>query len=138
MITLQEARHIVAAAETEARSQGQPMNIAVVDQGGNLITFSRMDGAWLGSIDIAINKAFTSRAFDIETKALSKLAQPGEDFYGIHVSNGGRIMIFAGGVPLKRNGIVVGAIGVSGGMGKQDQAVAEAGANAFTSLTKTA
>jgi uncharacterized protein GlcG (DUF336 family) len=138
MITLQEARQIVAAAETEARSQGQPMNIAVVDQGGNLITFSRMDGAWLGSIDIAINKAFTSRAFDIETKALSKLAQPGEDFYGIHVSNHGRIMIFAGGVPLKRNGVVVGAIGVSGGMGKQDQAVAEAGANAFTSLTKTA
>ena len=134
MLTLDHARRVIAAAQKKASELKQPMNVAVVDQGGNLVTFSRMDGAWLGSIDIAINKAFTSRAFDIETKALSKLAQPGEDFYGIHVSNHGRIMIFAGGVPLKRNGVVVGAIGVSGGMGKQDQAVAEAGANAFTAL----
>jgi uncharacterized protein GlcG (DUF336 family) len=104
------------------------MNIAVVDAGGNLIAFHRMDGAWLGSIDIAIKKAWTGRAFDIETRALGKLSQPGEDFYGIHVSNNGKVMIFAGGVPLKRNGAVVGAVGVSGGVGKQDQAVAEAAA----------
>jgi uncharacterized protein GlcG (DUF336 family) len=136
MITLEEAKRIVNAAEVEALSQGQPMNIAVVDSGGNLIAFARMDGAWMGSVDIAIKKAWTSRAFDIETKALSKLAQPGQDFYGIHASNDGKVMIFAGGVPLKRNGIVVGAIGVSGGMGKQDQAVAEAGAEAFNSATK--
>jgi uncharacterized protein GlcG (DUF336 family) len=136
MITLEEAKRMVNAAEVEALSQGQPMNIAVVDTGGNLIAFARMDGAWLGSVDIAIKKAWTSRAFDIETKALSKLAQPGQDFYGIHASNDGKVMIFAGGVPLKRNGIVVGAIGVSGGMGKQDQAVAEAGAEAFNSATK--
>jgi uncharacterized protein GlcG (DUF336 family) len=90
-----------------------------------------MDGAWMGSIDISINKAFTSRAFDIATKDLSKMSQPGEDFYGIHASNGGRVMIFAGGIPLKRDGQVVGAIGVSGGMGDQDQEVAEAGAEAF-------
>ena len=107
------------------------MNIAVVDEGGNLLAFARMDGAWLGSIDIAINKAFTSRAFDIATKDLSKLSQPGEDFFGIHVSNHGRIMIFAGGVPLKQGGKVIGAIGVSGGSGKQDQTVAEAGAAAI-------
>jgi uncharacterized protein GlcG (DUF336 family) len=136
MITLEEAKRMVNAAEVEALSQGQPMNIAVVDTGGNLIAFARMDGAWLGSVDIAIKKAWTSRAFDIETKALGKLAQPGQDFYGIHASNDGKVMIFAGGVPLKRNGIVVGAIGVSGGMGKQDQAVAEAGAEAFNSATK--
>ena len=86
----------------------------------------------MGSIDIAINKAFTSRAFDISTKDLSKLSQPGEDFFGIHVSNHGRIMIFAGGIPLKQDGKVIGAIGVSGGSGKQDQTVAEAGAAALT------
>src|SRR6478609_5664074 len=131
MITLEEARRIIAAAERDAISNGQPSNIAVVDAGGNLVAFSRMDGAWLGSIDISMKKAWTSRAFDIETKALGKLSQPGEDFFGIHASNDGKVMIFAGGVPLKRNGAVVGAIGVSGGAGKQDQAVAEAGAKAF-------
>lgn len=128
---LEQARRVIAAAEKKATSIGQPMNIAVVDEGGNLAAFVRMDGAWLGSIDIAINKAFTSRAFDISTKELSKLSQPGEDFFGIHVSNHGRVMIFAGGVPLKQSGRVVGAIGVSGGSGKQDQEVAEAGADAF-------
>jgi uncharacterized protein GlcG (DUF336 family) len=131
MITLDIAQKIIAAGIAEARSQGQPMNIAVVDAGNNLVAFARMDGAWLGSIDIAMNKAFTSRAFDIETKALSKLAQPGQDFYGIHVSNHGKVMIFAGGVPLKKNGQVVGAVGVSGGVGAQDQAVAEAAAKAL-------
>jgi uncharacterized protein GlcG (DUF336 family) len=130
-MTLERAKQVIDAAQSKAADIGQPMNIAVVDAGGNLVAFVRMDGAWLGSIDIAINKAFTSRAFDIATKDLSKFAQPGEDFFGIHVSNHGRIMIFAGGVPLKEGGKVVGAIGVSGGSGKQDQTVAEAGAGAF-------
>lgn len=107
------------------------MNIAVVDEGGNLVSHVRMDGAWIGSIDISINKAFTSRAFDIATKDLAKNSQSGDQFFGIHVSNHGRVMIFAGGVPLKRNGKVVGAVGVSGGSGDQDQEVAEAGAEAF-------
>ncbi|HEY9465412.1 MAG TPA: heme-binding protein [Vicinamibacterales bacterium] len=131
MVTLDDARKIIGAAEKKAASIGQPMNIAVADAGGNLVAHIRMDGAWLGSIDISINKAFTARAFDIATKDLAKEAQPGAQFYGIHVSNGGRIMIFAGGIPLKREGKVVGAIGVSGGSGEQDQAVAEAGAAAF-------
>ena len=104
------------------------MNIAVVDAGANLVAFERMEGAWLGSIDISMNKAFTARAFDIETKALGENSQSGDQFFGIHVSNHGRVMIFAGGVPLKRGGQVVGAVGVSGGSGKQDQAVAEAAA----------
>jgi uncharacterized protein GlcG (DUF336 family) len=107
------------------------MNVAVVDEGANLVAFERMEGAWLGSIDIAINKAFTARAFDISTKELSKFSQSGDQFFGIHVSNHGRVMIFAGGVPLKQNGKVIGAIGVSGGTGDQDQKVAEAGAEAF-------
>jgi uncharacterized protein GlcG (DUF336 family) len=130
-LTLADARSIIAAAEARAEEIGQPMNIAVVDAGGNLISHVRMDGAWLGSIDISINKAFTSRAFDIQTKDLGDNSQPGNQFYGIHASNHGRIMIFAGGVPLSRDGHVVGAIGVSGGTGEQDQTVAEAGAGAL-------
>lgn len=135
-ITLDDARHIIAAAKTKAIDNDQPSNIAVVDEGANLVAFERMDGAWIGSIDIAQKKAFTSRAFDIETGALGKNSQSGDQFFGIHVSNGGKVMIFAGGVPLKRDGRVVGAIGVSGGDGKQDQSVAEAGAKAFESLNK--
>jgi uncharacterized protein GlcG (DUF336 family) len=132
MVTLNDARRVIAAAEKEAEELGQPMNIAVVDEGGNLVAHVRMDGAWIGSIDISINKAFTSRAFDIATKDLAAHSQSGGQFFGIHGSNHGRVMIFAGGVPLKRNGKVVGGIGVSGGSGEQDQAVAEAGAAAFS------
>jgi uncharacterized protein GlcG (DUF336 family) len=131
MITLADARRIIAAAEQKAQEIGQPMNIAVVDQGGNLIAHVRMDNAWIGSVDISIKKAWTSRAFDISTKELAELSQSGDQFFGIHASNNGRVMIFAGGVPLKKGNQVVGAIGVSGGLGKQDQAVAEAGAAAF-------
>lgn len=131
MITLKDARNIIAAAEKRALDIGQPMNIAVVDAGGNLVAHVRMDDAWMGSIDISINKAFTARAFDIATKDLAKNSQPGQQFFGIHGSNHGRVMVFAGGVPLKRAGKVVGAIGVSGGAGEQDEAVAEAGATAF-------
>jgi uncharacterized protein GlcG (DUF336 family) len=107
------------------------MNIAVADAGGNLIAHVRMDGAWIGSIDISIKKAYTSRAFDIATKDLAAHSQSGGQFFGIHASNDGRIMIFAGGIPLKQGGKVVGAVGVSGGSGEQDHAVAEAGAAAF-------
>jgi len=131
MITLEDARRVIAAAEAKAKDIGQPMNIAVVDAGGNLVAHVRMDKAWFGSVDISINKAWTSRAFDIATKDLAELSQSGDQFFGIHASNRGRVMIFAGGIPLKRGGDVVGAIGVSGGLGKQDQAVAEAGAAAF-------
>jgi uncharacterized protein GlcG (DUF336 family) len=131
MITLKDARKIIAAAEKKSENLGQPMNIAVVDEGGNLVAHVRMDGAWLGSIDISINRAYTSRAFDISTKDLAEHSQSGGQFFGIHASNSGRVMIFAGGIPLKRDGKVVGAIGVSGGSGEQDHAVAEAGAAAF-------
>lgn len=123
---------MIRAGEQKAGEIGVPMNIAVVDAGANLVAFERMEGAWIGSIDIAINKAFTSRAFDIETKALAENSQSGDQFFGIHVSNHGRVMIFAGGIPLKRDGEVVGAVGVSGGLGHQDHAVAEAAAAAFS------
>jgi len=131
MVHLGDARRVIAAAEKKAAEIKQPMNIAVVDEGGNLVSHVRMDGAWLGSIDISIKKAFTSRAFDISTKDLAGHSQSGGQFFGIHASNNGRIMIFAGGIPLKRDGKVVGAVGVSGGSGDQDHAVAEAGASAF-------
>jgi uncharacterized protein GlcG (DUF336 family) len=130
MITLDDARRVISAAEQKAREIGQPMNIAVVDVGGNLVSHIRMDGAWLGSIDISINKAFTARAFDISTAELAQNSQPGQQFFGIHVSNHGRIMVFAGGVPLRRDGSIIGAIGVSGGNGNQDETVALAGASA--------
>lgn len=130
-MTLEDARRVISAAEKKAKEIGQPMNIAVADEGGNLVSHVRMDGAWLGSIDISINKAFTARAFDISTKDLATHSQSGGQFFGIHVSNHGRVMIFAGGIPLKKSGKVVGAIGVSGGSGEQDQTVAEAGAAAF-------
>lgn len=131
MITLEDARRIIAAAEKKAAAIKQPMNIAVADAGGNLIAHVRMDGAWMGSIDISINKAWTARAFDIATKDLAQHSQSGGQFFGIHASNGGKVMIFAGGIPLMKDGKVVGAIGVSGGSGEQDQTVAEAGAAAF-------
>ena len=131
MVTLNDARRIIAAAEKKAAEIRQPMNIAVVDEGGNLISHARMDGAWMGSIDISINKAFTSRAFDISTMDLAQHSQSGGQFFGIHVSNHGRVMVFAGGIPLKREGKIVGAVGVSGGSGEQDHTVAEAGAMAF-------
>ncbi len=130
-MTLADARRVIDAAERKAQEIGQPMNIAVVDAGGNLVAHVRMDRAWIGSVDIAISKAWTARAFDISTKELAELSQSGDQFFGIHVSNRGRVMIFAGGIPLKRGNEVVGAVGVSGGQGKQDQAVAEAGAAAF-------
>ena len=131
MVTLDDAKRVIAAAEKKAVEIGQPQNIAVADAGGNLIAHERMDGAWIGSVDISINKAWTARAFDIATKDLAELSQSGDQFFGIHVSNRGRVMIFAGGIPLKRGNEVVGAIGVSGGTGKQDQSVAEAGAAAY-------
>jgi len=107
------------------------MNIAVVDDGNNLVAFERMDGAWLGSIDIAQGKAYTARAFNMSTKDLTPLCQSGQPLFGIHASNDGRLVIFPGGIPLQKDGEVVGAIGVSGGAVEQDHVVAEAGTEAF-------
>ena len=130
-VTFDAARAMTDAARRRADEIGVPMCVAVVDAGGNVVTFARMDGAWLGSIDIAQDKAYTARAFDMGTKDLAPLSQPGQPLFGVHTSNRGRIIVFAGGVPLTADGTVVGAIGVSGGMVDQDQNVAEAGAAAF-------
>ncbi len=130
-VTLERAHKVVMAARKKAEDIGVPMNIAVVDAGNNLTAFIRMDNAWLGSIDIAQSKAFSARAFDMPTKDLGAASQSGEPLFGIHASNHGKIIIFAGGIPLKDDDRVVGAIGVSGGSVEQDQEVAEAGVAAF-------
>lgn len=130
-VTLDVAREVVEAARAKAEEIGVPMNIAVVDAGNNLTAFARMDGAWLGSIDIAQNKAYTARSFDMSTKDLAPLCQSGQPLFGIHASNQGRLIVFAGGIPLKQGDEVIGAIGVSGGSVEQDHEVAEAGVAAL-------
>jgi uncharacterized protein GlcG (DUF336 family) len=130
-VTLSAAQAVVEAARAKATQIGVPMNIAVIDEGSNLVAFARMDDAWLGSIDIAQSKAYTARAFDMPTKDLAPLVQPGGPLYGIEASNHGHVIVFAGGIPLFSGDRVVGAIGVSGGSVEQDQEVAEAGAAAF-------
>jgi uncharacterized protein GlcG (DUF336 family) len=130
-ISLDDAKRVVAAAEAKAVEIGCPMDIAVVDGGGNLKAFVRMDDSFLGSIDIAINKAFTAVAFKMPTEDLASMAQVGEPIFGINTTNDGRVVIFGGGVPLKRGDDIAGAVGVSTGTVEQDQEVAEAGAAAF-------
>lgn len=125
------AEKIVAAAKKKSSEIGAKMNIAVVDAGANLKAFVRQDGAWLGSIDIAIKKARTARFFDFNTGEIGKLSQPGGSLYGIEHSNGG-LITFPGGVVLKNaDGEVVGAVGVSGSTVENDHAVAQAGAEAL-------
>ncbi|MCH8151966.1 MAG: heme-binding protein [Planctomycetes bacterium] len=130
-ISAVQARAIVDAAKAKAAQINTKMNIAVVDAGGNLKAFLRMDGAWLGSIDIAIKKARTARLFDMPTGEIGKLSQPGGPLYNIEHSNGGLIS-FPGGVPLKTTeGTVIGAIGVSGSTVEDDHTVATTGAQAI-------
>jgi uncharacterized protein GlcG (DUF336 family) len=117
---------MIEAAERKATALGIPYNIAVVDAGGHLIAFSRQDGALIGSIDLAINKAYTARIFDNPTSALAPLAQPTAPLYGIQHSNRGQVVIFGGGIPVRRHGVVIGAVGTSAGTVEQDVAVAEA------------
>jgi uncharacterized protein GlcG (DUF336 family) len=133
-LDLTDARRIIAAGERKATEMGIPYNIAVVDAGGGLVAHARMDGAWLGSVDIAINKAWTARAFDASTDDLSHWAQSGQQGFGLNTTNDSRVVIFGGGIPIKRDGVVIGAIGASGGSVKQDIQVAEA---AVAGLTDT-
>ena len=129
-LTLEAAEKIISAANKKAAQLKTRMDIAVVDAGGNLKAFARMDGAWLGSIDISIRKARTARWFDMNTGDIGKLSQPGGPLYGIEHSNDG-LITFPGGVPLKNSkGDIIGAIGVSGSTVENDHAVALAGADA--------
>ncbi len=128
-ISLEQAQAAGAAAMAKAKEIGAKMNIAVVDAGANLKAFARMDGAWLGSIDISLKKAKTARFFDMPTGEIGKLSQPGGSLYNIEHSNGG-LITFPGGVPIAVQGVVIGAIGVSGSTVENDHLVASAGAAA--------
>lgn len=129
-ISLTRATKVVEAAVEKAGDIGQPMNIAVVDDGGHLVAFARMDGAIKASIDISISKARTSILMNAPTSALMPLAQPGAELYGLEQTNGG-LVIFGGGIPLTDGDVVIGAIGVSAGSVDQDISVAEAGVAAL-------
>jgi len=130
-ISADQAHVALAAAVKKAEKMGLKMNIAVVDAGGNLKAFLRMDGAWLGSIDIAIKKAKTARYFDMPTGDIGELSQPGESLYNIEHSNDG-LITFPGGVPVKADdGTIIGAIGASGSSVENDHTVATAGAKAL-------
>lgn len=130
-ITLEQAEKLISAAKEKAGSLDTKMNIAVVDSGANLVAFARMDGAWLGSLDISIKKAKTARFFDMNSGEIGKLSQPGGSLYNIEHSNGG-LITFPGGVLVKdHSGEIIGAIGVSGSSVENDHAVAEAGASSF-------
>jgi uncharacterized protein GlcG (DUF336 family) len=130
-LTLADARALIAAGEKKAEQLGIPYNIAVVDAGGALIAHVRMDGAWLGSVDISIHKAWTARAFDMPTDQLGKMAQSGKPLFGIDSTNHEKVVIFGGGIPLKMGDVVIGALGASGGTVDQDLEVAEAAVSAF-------
>lgn len=126
-ITLKNAEKAIEAAQKKAVEMDVKMNIAIVDSGAHLVAFAKMDGAWLGSIDIAMKKARTARYFDMPSGEIGKLSQPGESLFNIEHSNGGLIS-FPGGIPIENeDGHIIGAIGVSGSTVEDDHAVAEAG-----------
>ena len=130
-LTLRDAKRMLAAGEAKADALGIPYNIAVVDAGGHLLAFARQDRALIGCIDLAVNKAFTARIFDIATSDLATQATPGKPLYGIQESNAGKTVIFGGGIPVRRNGAVIGAVGTSAGTVEQDIEVAEAAIRAL-------
>ncbi|PKV51659.1 uncharacterized protein GlcG (DUF336 family) [Aquimarina sp. MAR_2010_214] len=130
-ITLEQAEKIITESKSKSVALDTKMNIAIVDAGANLVAFARMDGAWLGSLDISIKKAKTARFFDMNTGVIGELSQPGGSLFNIEHSNNG-LITFPGGVPIKdKEGNVIGAVGVSGSSVENDHAVAEAGANAI-------
>lgn len=134
-VRLETATSIIEAAERRAEELENPMVITVVNPEGNLVAQHRMDDAWLASIDISRNKAFTAASLKMPTHELAGPSQPGEPLYGLQNTNRGRMVVFGGGYPLERDGEVVGAIGVSGGAVEQDRDVAEAGVREFEEFT---
>lgn len=126
-MTLERAKALIAGVEALAAESGVRAVIAVCDEGGHLVALHRMDGGFIASVDVALNKAYTSVALQRPTKDLASLAQPGAALYGIQWTNGGRIVIFGGGEPLVSGGAIVGGLGVSGGTLEQDTRLAELG-----------
>ncbi|RKD94835.1 uncharacterized protein GlcG (DUF336 family) [Halopiger aswanensis] len=135
-VPLETAKDVIDAAEQRADEIDNPMVITVANAEGNLVAQHRMDGAWLASVDISRDKAYTAAALDMPTDELAEPTKPGESLYGLQNTNQGRMVIFGGGYPLKRDGDVVGAIGVSGGEVTQDMDVAESGVDRFDDLAE--
>ncbi|TKA63629.1 hypothetical protein B0A49_06898 [Cryomyces minteri] len=130
-LSLEAAKVALAASEAKARALQIPMNIAVVGASTHLLHFSRMDGAKLTSISIAIDKAFTAAGHRAPTSIYKEQVWPGGAAYGIGKSNGGRFMTIAGGVPVRgKDGELLGAVGCSTGTPAQDEEVARAGVEA--------
>ncbi|QIO24669.1 heme-binding protein [Haloarcula sp. JP-L23] len=135
-ISLETATELIAAAEAKAEEIENPMVITVANSEGNLVAQHRMDGAWLASVSISRNKAYTSAALETPTHELAEPSEPGNSLYGLQTTDEGRIVIFGGGYPLERDGDIVGTIGVSGGAVSQDREVAEAGVERWNELTE--
>ncbi len=135
-MTLKLALALIDKIEQKAASWNMRIVSAVSDASGNPVAVHCMDGAYIGSYDVAVNKTYTSIAFQMPTKELGKLSQPGKELYGIQFTNGGRVVIFGGGEPLKRNGTIIGALGVSGGTAEQDTKLAEYGVSVFEEVIK--
>jgi uncharacterized protein GlcG (DUF336 family) len=131
-LDLEDANRIIRAGLIHAKKIGSPSTIAVVDVGGTVVAQARMDGASLSSVALAYNKAYTSLSCRMATSSITKIAQPGGDFYGIANGLDGRAIIFPGGIPIEVEGQVVGAVGASGGDGDQDEQVARAAAAGFS------
>lgn len=130
-LTLSTVKPMIEQGERKAQELGVPMVITIVDGGGNLIATHRMDDALLVSVDLSLNKAWTSVAFKQPTAALANTCANGRELFGINTSNSGRVIIFGGGIPLVSGNEFIGAVGVSGGTVSQDIEVAEAVADAL-------
>lgn len=125
-LAAEEAAILVEGARVKSREMGIDMCIAVADESGNLILFERMDGGKISSISIAIDKAFTAAVARKGTHVYNQLCVPGEQTFGIHVTNGGRFNIIGGGLPVYVDGQIVGGVGISSGTAAEDLEVAEA------------
>lgn len=135
-VSLEVAKELIAAAEEKAAEIDNPMVITVANSEGNLVAQHRMDGAWLASVSISRDKAYTSAALDTPTHELNEPSQPGGSLYGLETCDEGRLVVFGGGYPLERDGEIVGAFGVSGGEVSQDRTVAEAGVERWGELVE--
>ncbi|MBX0297738.1 GlcG/HbpS family heme-binding protein [Haloarcula nitratireducens] len=135
-IPLETATELIEAAEAKAEDIDNPMVVTVANSEGNLVAQHRMDGAWLASVSISRNKAYTAAALETPTHELAEPSEPGNSLYGLQTTDEGRIVIFGGGYPLERDGDIVGTIGVSGGAVSQDREVAEAGVERWQELSE--
>ena len=136
VMSLKLAVKLIETVEEKAAEMGLAVVVAVSDASGRPIAVHCMDGAYHGSFDVAVNKTYTSTAFQMSTAKLSRLCQPGQDLYGLQFSNNGKVMILGGGEPLMVGRTMIGALGVSGGSAQEDSDLAAYGASALKEVIK--